>query len=129
DLYFSTPFRFCQGFLFPSPEGVTLSKSAPQALLPVLWMGGCLAVPLGSSSTSLPHPPSFVKAFFRPSRFFFDRAAGVVVRVPAVLLDSFVSIPCSTGNVKAFFDKKSVLFWYWGKGGNRSPFSLDSPQP
>ena len=85
DLYFSTPFRFCQGFLFPSPEGVTLFKSAPQALLPVLWMGGCLAVPLGSSSTSLPHPPAFVKTFFPPSRFFFDRAAGVVVRVPGCL--------------------------------------------
>src|SRR5699024_4787920 len=115
DLYFSTPFRFCQGFLFPSPEGVTLFKSAPQALLPVLWMGGRLAVPLGSSSTSLPHPPAFVKTFFPPSRFFFGRAAGVVVRVPAVLSDSFVSIPRSTGNVKAFFDKRFLSFSLSGK--------------
>ena len=72
-------FGFVKGFFFPSPEGVTLSKSAPQALLPALWMGGCLAVPLGSSSTSLPHPPAFVKTFFLPADFFFDRAAGVLL--------------------------------------------------
>ena len=102
DLYFSTPFRFCQGFLFPSPEGVTLFKSAPQALLPVLWMGGCLAVPLGSSSTSLPHPPAFVKTFFRPSRFSFGRAAGFSCQGARLFGNSLIRIPYTGISVNGF---------------------------
>ena len=111
DLYFSTPFRFCQGFLFPSPEGLTLFKSAPQALLPVLWMGGCLAVPLGSSSTSLPHPPAFVKTFFLPADFFFDRAAGVCCQGARLFGNSFVIISSFFCKVKAFFQILGLFFF------------------
>ena len=111
DLYFSTPFRFCQGFLFPSPEGVTLFKSAPQALLPVLWLGGCLAVPLGSSSTSLPHPPAFVKTFFLPADFSSTGQRGFCCQGARLFGNSFVIISSFFCKVKAFFQILGLFFF------------------
>ena len=64
DLYFSTPFRVCQvlfSIFFSRPISL---NAASQAVLQALLMCSCLAVPLGSSLTSLSHLRRFVKHFF-----------------------------------------------------------------
>ena len=116
-------FGFVKGFFFLLPKALPSPNPLPR---PFFRSFGWVAVSLFLSEAArlvyhirrpLSRPFSSQPIFLRPGSGVF------VVRVPAVLSDSFVSIPCSTGNVKAFLTK-SLFFFGIGERAEIGPLFL-----